>query len=264
MQSNQFGTKPPIHFTRTGPRGRTPIVFIHAVGLDSSIWEQQVKEFGRDHDVICVDLPGHGLSERCLVTPSFVSFAKVLHDFLIELGVGPVDVVGISFGGMVAQALAIEAPAAVHSLTLVATSCTFTEEVREILRNRAQTAREGGMEALAPLHLERWFAPDFRAKHPDVPLRLSRILLRQDNHYHAEMWDMVAAIDFEQQLAGVKSPLLVIAGQDDASAPPAAGQRIVNCVPGSKLHVLPHCVHFPPIEHPFEFDELLRNFLDQR
>jgi 3-oxoadipate enol-lactonase len=261
MKVNPIGTTTPAHFVRTGPRGGTPIVFIHALGLDLSVWEYQIQEFGRDHDVIGFDLPGHGLSEPPLAKPSLPLFAQTLHDFLAELGTGPVDVVGISVGGMVAQMLAVTAPTVVRSLTLVATSCTFTEEVRGILRKRAQVAREGGMETLTPLHLERWFSADFRAKRPEVLDRFSKILLRQSNHYHADMWDMVTTLDLEQQLARVTCPVLVVAGQDDASAPPAAGQLIADRVPGAVLHVLPRCGHFPPIEYPAEFNALFRDFL---
>lgn len=264
MNAIEINPEAHVHFIRTGPRGRTPILFIHALGLDLSVWEQQVQEFGRDHDVICIDLPGHGLSGHTDAKPTFLSFAQSLADFLTGLGTGPVDVVGISVGGMIAQTLAVTAPAAVRSLTLVATSCTFPEEVRHILQKRGQVAREGGMEAITPLHLERWFPADFRARRPDVIDRIGKILLRQSNNFHADMWDMVSTLDLERQLAAVTCPVLVVAGQDDASAPPAAGQLIADCVPNATLHVLPRCGHFPPIEYPAEFNALLRTFLDQR
>jgi 3-oxoadipate enol-lactonase len=253
-----------VNSIRTGPRGGTPIVFIHALGLDLSIWEHQVEEFGRDNDVICVDLPGHGLSSPTLGRPTFPSLALILEDFLTGLSISSVDVVGISIGGMVAQALAVTAPTVVRSLTLVATNCTFSEEVRHILQKRGLFARLEGMETITPLHLERWFPADFRAKHPHVIDRLRKILLSNNKDFHADMWDMVSTLDFEARLAAVICPVLIIAGQDDPSAPPASGQLIADCVPDATLHVMPQCVHFPPIEYPVEFNTLLRTFINQR
>jgi 3-oxoadipate enol-lactonase len=59
MKTNEVNNGTAIHFIRTGPRGETLLVFIHALGLDLSVWDNQFKEFGRNRDVICVDLPGH-------------------------------------------------------------------------------------------------------------------------------------------------------------------------------------------------------------
>lgn len=264
MKANEVSPNRAIHFIRTGPRGKTPIVFIHALGLDLSVWDNQVQEFALDHDVIAVDLPGHGLSQQMSEAPTFLSFAQILIDFLTGLDIGPVDVVGISVGGMVAQTLAVTAPNLVRSLTLVATSCTFLEAVRGILQKRAEVVRDGGMEAITPLHLERWFSAGFRAKRPDVTDRFRKILLRQNSLFHAGMWEMVATLDLEQLLQTVTCPVLIVAGQDDASAPPAAGQLIADRVPNATLQVLPQCGHFPPIGYPAEFNTLLRTFLERR
>ena len=51
-----------VNFVRTGPRGCRPIVFLHPVGLDLTWWGAQVEAFGREHDVVAFDMPGHGLS----------------------------------------------------------------------------------------------------------------------------------------------------------------------------------------------------------
>lgn len=196
-------------------------------------------------------------------TPDFAAFAQILADFVAGLGVGPVDVVGISVGGMIAQTLAINLPALVRSLTLVATSCTFPDEVRLLLQKRGQVSREKGMETMTPLHLERWFAADFRTKRPDVLDRFRKILLRQSSSFHAAMWDMVATLDVEPRLATVSCPVTVIAGADDPSASPAAARLIAGRVPGATVHVLPQCGHFPPIEYPAEFNALLHAFLNR-
>jgi 3-oxoadipate enol-lactonase len=78
------------------------------------------------------------------------------------------------------------------------------------------------------------------------------------------MWEMVATLDLEHRLQTVTCPVLIVAGQDDASAPPAAGQLIADRVPNATLKVLPQCGHFPPIEYPAEFNTLLRTFLERR
>lgn len=73
----------------------------------------------------------------------------------------------------------------------------------------------------------------------------------------------VATLDIEQRLSALTCPVMVVAGEQDASASPAAGQLIVNQVAGATLHVVPRSGHFPPLEHPDTFNALLRAFLHQ-
>ncbi len=253
--------KPEINRVRTGPRGRTPIVFLHALGLDLTWWGHQIAEFGRDHDVVALDLPGHGLSGGLDGPPTFDTLARSVEGVLAEIDAGAVHLVGISLSGMIAQTLAVSRPERVRSLSLVATSCTFPDAARQAVRERARVARAGGMAAIAPLSTERWFPSAFRTQRPDVIDRAIKTMLRQDPAFHASLWDMVATLELEQQLHAVTCPTMVVAGGEDASAPASAGQRIVDRIAGSTLHVIEGCGHFPPLETPGAFNSLLRSFI---
>ncbi len=250
-----------INLVRTGPKGGAPIVFLHALGLDLTWWDRQIAEFGRDHDVVAFDLPGHGLSGHLKVQPTFDGMARAVMDVLAHVDAGPAHLVGISFGGMVAQTMVVARPDLVRSLTLVATSCTFPEAVRQVVRERARVARTGGMATIAPLHLERWFPSAFRTQRPDVLDRAVKIMLQQDPELHASLWDIVAAVDMEHRLSGLTCPTMVVVGGEDMSASTAAGQLIINQIAGATIHVVAGSGHFPPMEAPLEFNALLRQHL---
>ena len=251
-----------VNVVRTGPRGRPPVLFIHAVGLDLTWWDQQFAAFGEDQDLVAFDLPGHGLSERLNGTLSFEALASGAAEVISSLDAGPAHVVGISVGGMIAQTLALARPDLVQSLTLVATLCTFSDPVRDALRERARVARAQGMDVIAPLTQERWFPSSFREKRPDVLDRAAKSLLRHDPAVHAAMWDMIAALDLEARIPAITCATQVIAGAEDGNAPVAAGQKISGLIRGSSLHVLPGVGHFPPIEAPIAFNDLLRAHLN--
>ena len=51
-----------INVVRTGPRGGTPLVLLHAAGLDLTYRDHQIGALSADHDVVALDLPGHGRS----------------------------------------------------------------------------------------------------------------------------------------------------------------------------------------------------------
>ena len=262
MPKVAVGGGPDINMVRTGPTGRTPIVLVHALGLDLTWWGHQIEAFGRDQDIIAIDLPGHGLSGGLDDKPTFDQMARSVAGVLEQVGAGAVHLVGLSLGGMIAQTLTITRPERVRSLGLVATSCTFPEAARQAVRERARVARGGGMAAIAPLSAERWFPQTFRTQRPDVIDRAIKLMMQQDVEFHASLWDMVATLDLEQQLSAVRCPTMVVAGGEDPSAPAAAGQRIVDRIAGSTLHVVEGCGHFPPLEAPEAFNGLLRHFIE--
>lgn len=250
-----------INLVRTGPRGGRPLVFLHPVGLDLTWWGAQIEAFGRDHDVVAFDLPNHGLSGPLDAPPSFALMAKSLEGVLAHVAAGPVHLVGMSVGGMIAQTFALQHPELVCSLSLVATLCTFPESGREALRERARVARTQGMATIARLSNARWFPPAFRARRPDVLDRATQSLLRQDPDFHASMWEMIAGLDLEAQLPAITCPTLVVVGGADVNAPISAGENIAGRIRGSSLHEMAGLGHFPPFEAPEPFNDLLRHFL---
>ncbi len=250
-----------INLVRAGPRGGRPIVLLHPVGLDLTWWGAQIEEFGRDHDVVALDMPNHGLSGRLDAPPSFASMAAHLEGMLAHLDAGPVHLVGLSVGGMIAQTLALRRPDLVCSLSLVATLCTFSRPGREAIRERARTARAEGMARIAQLSNDRWFTPAFRERRPDMLDRATRSLLLQDPEFHASMWEMIAGLDLEAQLPSIACPTLVVVGGADVNAPISAGETMAGLVKGAVLHEMPGLGHFPPFEAPAPFNALLRRFL---
>lgn len=253
-----------VNVARTGPCGRPPILFIHAVSLDLTWWDHQFAALGTDHDLVALDLPGHGLSPRLDNALSFDALASVVADVIASLDAGPAHVVGISVGGMVAQTLVLARPDLVRSLTLVATLCTLPAPARAAMRERARVARADGMTALVSPTLERWFPSAFRERRPDVLDRAGKSVLRHDPIVYAKMWEMIAGLDLEARISDIACPTLVVAGAQDGNAPVAAGQRIADLISGAALHALPGVGHFPPVEAPAAFNDLLRAHLDNR
>ncbi len=258
VHANNIGS---LNVARTEGHGGTPLLLLHPVGLDLTWYGPQFEAFGRERDVVAFDMPGHGQSSDLAQAPSFEIMARAAEAVLEAMGGRPADVLGVSVGGMIAQTLALRRPDLVRSLSLVATLCTFAPEIRQALRERARVARTEGMARIAQLSNERWFTPAFRARRPDMMERTRRSLLQQPGEFHAAMWEMIANLDLETQIRAIACPTLVVTGEADVNAPPAAAERIVAAIPGASLHLLPEVGHFPPFEVPDAFNAVLRAFL---
>lgn len=96
---------PIVEFDRRG--AGTPLLLIHPLGADGSVWQPVLDRLAEHHDVIVPDLPGFGASPPLERTPTPAALAGALAALLDELGVGPVHVVGNSLGGWVALELAL-------------------------------------------------------------------------------------------------------------------------------------------------------------
>ena len=91
--------------------------------------------------------------------------------------------------------------------------------------------------------------------------RARRSLLQQPGEFHAAMWDMIANLDLEPQIRAIACPTLVVTGEADVNAPPAAAEKIHRAIPGASLRLMPDVGHFPPFEAPDAFNAILHAFL---
>jgi len=250
-----------IHAVRTGPRGGTPIVLVHPVGLDLGYWSAQVEALGRTHDVVTYDLPGHGRSPGGPEDWSFDQAAEVLANLVRDTDAGPAHLVGLSVGGMIAQATALAHPDLVTSLSLIGTAASFPEAGRAAIRARAQATRDGGMGAMLQSSLARWFSPDTMAQQPALIDRVTRTFLANDPAIHAAMWDMIAELDFTAEISRIACPTLVLVGELDPSTPPATARFLAETIPGAELHIIPGASHMVPFEQPEAVNDHLLRFL---
>ncbi len=255
----------PLHWIRTGPRGTGTIVFLHAVGFDLTYWDQQIESFRRTHDIVAFDLPGHGRSPGTPQEWTFENAVAAIVRLLGTLNTGPVHLVGVSFGGMIAQKALIRHPELFRSATLIGTASSFAEPVRAGMRARAEATREGGMQAVLESSLKRWFTPETMERRPDLIDRVSKTILGDDPKIHAAIWDLIANdFDVDERLGEIQCPTLVIVGEKDPSTPVAAAMNLKSRIPGAEIIIIPETSHMATIESPVAVNAELARFLQTK
>ncbi|WP_419197964.1 alpha/beta fold hydrolase [Nocardia vinacea] len=130
------------HYSDNGLTGAPAVVFLGSLGTTLEMWEPQLQAFGRHYRTIAVDLPGHGRTavpdDRCTVR----GFADQVVTLLDALGVDRFSVVGLSFGGAVAQALAGIWPDRVVGAVI---ACPAPSYDSDFWRSRALYVRTHGL-----------------------------------------------------------------------------------------------------------------------
>src|SRR4051794_32988439 len=110
-----------LGYDESGGGEGTPIVFLHGVGSDKSVWRPQLEHFGRARRAIAFDYPGYGDSDPAPQGTTRDDYAAAILSAMRELGVERAHICGLSLGGVVAIALHDLAPPACASLILADT-----------------------------------------------------------------------------------------------------------------------------------------------
>jgi 3-oxoadipate enol-lactonase len=240
-----------------GPR----IALLHPVGLDLTFLAPVAAAMKKDFTVLTVDQRGHGQSSAKPPANSLEDYADDLHALFNDIGFAPAAIVGFSFGGMVAQELALRYPTDVSALVICASRCTLTDEGRAISRARGDNARGNGIESVLEATLDRWFTAPFRAAGKDAPSR-ARLLSNNVDGW-AQAWHAMANINTLPRLPTLHVPTLCLAGELDKSSPPEALRQIANTMSGARYAELKGAPHMLFIEQPLETAKIVGDFLHE-
>jgi 3-oxoadipate enol-lactonase len=237
-------------------------VLLHPVGLDGSFWGGLPGRLAPHRRVLSLDLAGHGASPTVQRPRPIEDYADDVAAAIRETG-GPAEVVGLSFGGMVAQMVAIRHPELISALIPCGCGGTFAAEIRPMLRERGLMAERDGMQAILEPTLARWFTSDFL---PNAAVeRVRNRLLADDVAGWSAGWHAIAGLDATPHLAGIKVPTLVIAGELDAATPAAVSEAtIARVIPGARFTMLPGAPHMMQIECEAVYTEAVAGFLLRR
>ncbi len=109
-----------IRRLKAGPETGVPILFIHGFGADLSTWMLNQGALAEDRPVHAIDLPGHGGSAKDVTDGSVEALAAAVRDYMDAEGLETAHLVGHSLGAAIAATIALDTPARVTGLTLVA------------------------------------------------------------------------------------------------------------------------------------------------
>lgn len=224
-----------------------PMLLLHALGLDHRFWRAVYPTLAGLGRVIAYDLRGHGRAADAPLTKSIEHLAEDARKLLDHLELTQVDVYGASYGGAIAQHLALAAPDRVRSLALISTAAWFP---RQELERRAIDSEQHGMEAQIPSALMRWFLLETIALNP-WEVRYARNQIRKARVPNwAAAWRALAKFDLRGQTATVHQPVLVLSGKQDKSSTPDMMAETAAAYGNAELRTLDPGTHMAVLEQP--------------
>lgn len=236
------------HETVVAQRGGSgpAVLLVHALGLDHRMWEPVMEQLSDGRRVYAYDLRGHGAAAGSPSPYTMDDTAADLVGVLDALGLDRAHVVGLSFGGGIAQTAAVAHPERFASLALLGT----TDHAFAAFEDRARSAEVDGMAAQVVPSLTRWFTPAGLAVN-GWGVRYARERVLRDRPVDwAAAWRAFKDVDVQGRLAAFEPPVLVLAGEADVSATPEIMRALAERIPGSVYQELPGTPHMPTLEQP--------------
>ncbi len=242
-----------------GGSGRDLVLF-HSLLTDRTVFDQVIGTLGRDRRLTLVNLPGFGESDPA--GPAIEDYAdRVALLFpALELKPESTDVVGVSFGGFVAIALAARYGHLFSRLVLAGAAAVFPERSQMRLRAMAERASQDGMGAVVETALPQMFTARFISARPDIVAARTETLLSARPECFADACRALANLDLRAMLVKIKNDTLVVVGKFDVTTPPVLARELTAGITGARLVEIPECA-CPPVEQPKTFACEVRNFL---
>ena len=253
-----------IHYEEVGS-GPETLVFSHGLLMSGEMFSEQMQALGSRYRCISYDHRGQGRSE---VTESGYDMDSLSEDaaaLIRELEAAPCHFAGLSMGGFIGMRLAIHHPDLLKSLILMDTSADpEPEQNRGPYRRLAFVGRWFGFRLVAERVMQIMFGRTFladptrkavREQWKNHLLQLHKVGTSRAAH------GVIDRQGVYEQLGQIKTPTLVLVGDEDVATVPAKAERMHQAIAGSKLVVIPGAGHSASIEQPALVTKAIEEFL---
>jgi pimeloyl-ACP methyl ester carboxylesterase len=239
-------------YRRYGQGKKRTVVVLHGWGDSSQAWQEFAQALAGSYEVVCVDLPGFGQTERPAQPWGLDDYANFVARFLEKAHIQASAIVGHSNGGAIAIRGLARGMLQAEKLVLLSSA-----GVRSEYKGRKKALRlvaKAGKLMATPL-------PEALKK------RLRRTLYTKVGsdmlvvESLQETFKRVVNDDVQQDAAKLTLPTLLVYGENDVSTPPAFGKLLHERIAGSRLEYLAGAEHFVHQDKPAEVERLIKAFL---
>jgi len=256
MPTVETNTGRSIGYEERGSGEAAPIVFLHGVGSDKSVWRPQLEFFGRDRRALAFDYPGYGDSDPAPEGTSRDDYAAAILYAMTKLGIAKAHICGLSLGGVVAIAMNHRAPERCASLILADTFAVHPDG-RAIYERSLAGSQD--LPAMANARVDVLLGqPADSAVRSEVVATMSRI----DPAAYRIGAEAVWLADQRDRASAIRVPTLVICGSEDKVTPPALSHDLAALIPDARYAEIAGAGHLGNIEKPGDFNRAVEEFID--
>jgi 2-hydroxy-6-oxonona-2,4-dienedioate hydrolase len=256
-----------------GCEGDYPILLLHGITLNAEIWLRNIDVLARDFYVVAPDMLGHGFTGPIAIDDRPLLRRKVAHlaRLVDVLGFDTFCASGCSYGALVAILLYFDCPERMNKLVINGSGSSFNTDAQLIAN--MQSTYDDLKPVIANATSDYWHARIGRGFFD--PAKIPGEIVTSLMTCYAQPWavnawersildllDLQALRPFRvlDRIEAIKVDSLVVWGREDRGAIYESAVAAVRRMPAARLETFEQCGHFPMIEHPARYNELLRTF----
>lgn len=250
-----------LYFEDTGKGD--PVLLLHGLGSSGRDFELVAPELSAHYRVLVPDVRGHGRSDKPAGPYGVPLFAKDIAAFCDKLGLGKVDVVGLSMGGMIAFELAVQRPDLIRSLVIVNSGPDMVPRTLRMalaLKLRVALLKWLGPRRFAALLGRKLFPKPEQAA---LRQRIEETLGKNDPEVYLRATRALIGWSVLPRIGEITCPVLCLASDHDYT-PVSAKQAYVAQLKDARLEVIKDSGHASPIDQPGQILKSLLRFLRAR
>ena len=231
------------------------LLLIHGTGCDSRVFRGLSAELSTDHDVVALDLPGHGNSDGSGFR-GVADYAAYCVGLVSALGWEDCVVGGHSLGGGVAIAMALYNPELIKGLMIIDSGARLRVSPEVI--KMARLIAEGKLKDKGTPRI------GFSNKtSSDIVSAVREITMDADPNVTLKDWIADDTCDFMARVGKLDLPTLAVCGREDELTPLKYHEYLSQQMPNCSLRIIDDAGHWSFVEKPREFLEAVRPFLKQ-
>ena len=237
---------------------KTPIIFVHGVGLTHEIWQPQL-DFFRERSTLVYDILGHGKSSLNKEKISFKDFSDQIIDLIDELKIDQIHLIGFSIGSLIARNFATKFGERLKSLTLLGSIYKRSDEQQKIVNQRFEQARSELK--LSRQALKRWFTDKYLKNNPEIYEKISSILSANNMNNFLKVYELFVNHKNDEDFNKIKANTLVMTGEYDIGSTVKMSQELNSLISKSQLKIIKDGKHLCGIECADDVNLTIKNFI---
>jgi 3-oxoadipate enol-lactonase len=243
--------------------GAETIAFVNGVAMSVQSWLPQREFFARRFRCLFHDTRGQLLSAKPEMDYSMQMHADDMKGLLEHLDLGPVHLVGTSYGSEIAMIFAYTYPDRVKSLTVITGVSELDALVRAATESWALAARHDGTTFYRCM-LPWAYSSEYIEKNREALDLREAAMRRLPPEFFEGFVRLVRAfseLDITAEIGRITCPTLVVSAELDIVKPPRFSRIIHEQIPGAELVVIPGAGHAVVVEKPDVVNEIVNGFI---
>lgn len=240
------------------------LVFLNGLSQSTIAWALTTPYFKTDYKIVLIDFIFQGQSDKTGEWRNFDTHARDVIGILDHLKIEQAYVIGLSYGSLVAQHLAVNNPQRISKLILMSTFAHKTPYYEAIELSWWRALEFGGYGLMLDIMLPNVLSEDY-FKNPLIPIDLMKQTRQEANEDKQALFKLMRATkersDYRSELKKIHTPTIVIQGEKDTLFPVHMAKEVSDAIPNAQLQVIPFAGHTLNLEAVPQMVKAIKEFI---